>query len=181
MALKPSDFELSADGGQSGISIQDGNGDIIRSSGEVLIQAKGKVTMHGARIELKAPTEITAIKRQLGSPAVVNICHNLDAMGEYSSFKNLNELKADIPAIGPGFRKGNQVKSDNLDEERRKKEKEKLQLKLKELSEKDKEGTFELGPSILNIISSIPQSIEQDRLSQIAVGFRPIAGRMKGE
>ncbi|MGL6221909.1 MAG: hypothetical protein ACRC36_28045, partial [Lacrimispora sphenoides] len=183
MALKPSDIELSADGGQSGISIQDGIGDIIRSSGEVLIQAKGKVTMHGARIELKAPTEITAIKRQLGSPAVVNICHNLDAMGEYSSFKNLNELKADIPAIGPGFRKGNQVKSDNLDEERRKKEKEKekLQLKLKELSEKDKEGTYELGASILNIISSIPQSIEQDRLSQIAVGFRPIAGRMKGE
>ncbi|WP_313186954.1 hypothetical protein [Lacrimispora sp.] len=181
MALKPSDIELSADGGQSGISIQDGIGDIIRSGGEVLIQAKGKVAMHGARIELRAPTEITAIKRQLGSPAVVNICHNLDAMGEYSSFNNLNELKADIPAIGPGFRKGNQVKADNLEEERRKKEKEKLQLKLKKLSEEDKEGTYEFGSSILNIISSIPQSIEQDRLSQIAVGFRPIAGRMKGE
>lgn len=181
MALKPSDIELSADGGQSGISIQDGIGDIIRSSGEVLIQAKGKVSLHGARIELRAPTEITAIKKQLGSPAVVNICHNLDSMGEYSTFKNLNELKMDIPARDSGSCKGNQAKADNREEERRKKEKEKLQLKLKELSEEDKKDTYEFGPSIVNIISSIPQSMEQDRLSQIAVGFRPIAGRMKGE
>lgn len=181
IALKPSDIELSTSGGQSGISIQDGVGDIIRSSGEVLVQAKGEVALHGARIELRAPTEITAIKRQLGNPAVVNICHNLDFMGEYSTFKNLNELKTGIPARGPGFRKENQAKGDNLEEERRKKEKEKLQLKLKELSEEDEKGTYEFGPSIVNIISSIPQSIEQDRLSQIAVGFRPIAGRMEGE
>lgn len=181
MALKPSDIEVSADSTRSVISIQDSIGGVIRSSGEVLLQAEGKVSLHGARIELNAPTEITLIKRQLGSPAVVNICHNLDSMGEYSVFKNLEESKADIPARGPGSCKGNQVKTDNLEEERKKKEKEKLQLKLKELSEEDKGSTYEFGPSIVKIISSIPQSIEQDRLSQIAVGFRPVAGRMKGE
>jgi hypothetical protein len=181
MAFKPSDIELSAGDGQSGISVQDAVGNIIHSSGEMLIQAKGKVTLHGARIELKAPTEITAVKRQLGSPAVVNICHNLDSMGEYSVFTSLTELKAEIPNRGAGSSKGNQVRTDKLEEERRKKEKEKLQFKLKELSEEDKGSTYEFGASIVNIISSIPQSIEQDKLSQIALGFRPIAGKMKGE
>lgn len=181
MALKPSDIELSTDDGQTGISMQDGIGDMIHSSGEVLIQAKGKVALHGARIELKAPAEITAVKRQLGSPAVVNICHNLDSMGEYSVFTNLDELKADNLVRGSGYSKGNQVKTANLKEDTKEKEKEKLQLKLKELPAEDKDSTYEFGPSIVKIISSIPQSIEQDRLSQIALGFRPVAGRMKGE
>lgn len=181
MALKPSDIELSADGGLSGISIQDNIGDTIRSSGEVLIQAKGKVALHGARIELRAPTEITVVKKQLGNPAVVNICHNLDSMGEHTVFKNSGGLKGDISVSGPGSCKGNPVKAGNLEEDRRKKEKEKLRLKLKELSKKDQEGTYEFGSSIVNIISAIPQSIEQDKLSQIAMGFRPVAGRMKGD
>lgn len=181
MVLKPSDMELSTDDGKTGISIQDGMGGIIRSSKEVLIQAKGKVALHGARIELKAPAEITAVKRQLGSPAVVNICHNLDSMGEYSVFTNLDELKTDIPVSGPGSGQGNQVKTAYTKEEIKEKEKEKLQLKLKELSAEDKDSTYEFGPSIVKVLSAIPQSGEADRLSQIALGFRPVAGKMKGE
>jgi hypothetical protein len=63
MTFKPSDINLSSDSGQSCISIQDGIGNSIRSSGDILIQAKGKLYLHGTRIELNAPTEVTAIKR----------------------------------------------------------------------------------------------------------------------
>ncbi|GLB29792.1 hypothetical protein LAD12857_17150 [Lacrimispora amygdalina] len=178
MALRPSDMELSADNGKSEISMQDGVGNIIRSNGELLLQAKGKVVLRGKKIELMAPTEVTVVKRRLGNPAVVNICHNLDCMGESTILKNLSGSSEGT--AGPGSSLGNQQKMDKRTEERMKKEKEKMQLKMKELSE-DSSDSYEFGPSIVNIISAIPQSTEQDRLSQIAAGFRPISGRMKGD
>ena len=38
--------------------------------------------MQGTEVVLNAPSEITAVRREVGEPAVVNICHNLDAMGK---------------------------------------------------------------------------------------------------
>jgi hypothetical protein len=181
MTFKPSDINLSSDSSQSRISIQDGIGASIRSSGEMLIQAKGKISLHGRRIELNAPTEVTAIKRQLGSPAVVNLCHNLDSMGENSVFTNMDELNEKSSSGGPGIHLQNTSNSNILSEDRKKKEKEKLDLRLKKLSEDEDKRTYELGKSIINVISSVPQIIERDKLSQIAAGFRPVAGRMKGE
>lgn len=178
MALRPSNLELTADNGRSEISIQDGVGDIIRSEGELLLQAKGKVMLRGKKIELMAPTEVTVVKRRLGNPAVVNICHNLDCMGESTILKNLNGSEEE--SAGPGSSIGNQQKMDKRTEERMKKEKEKMQMKMKELAE-NKTTSYDFGPSIVNIISAVPQNPEQDRLSQIAAGFRPIAGRMKGD
>ncbi|WP_124065482.1 contractile injection system protein, VgrG/Pvc8 family [Clostridium sp. E02] len=178
MELKPSDIKLSADKGKSEISMQDGFGNMIYSKGELLLQAKGKVTLHGRRIELIAPTEVTVVKRRLGNPAVVNICHNLDCIGENTILNN--RYGSEGRTTGPSSDIENQQKVDKRTEERRKKDKEKMQLKMKELSE-DRGNTYELGPSIVNVISAIPQSIEQDKLSQIAAGFRPIAGKMKGD
>jgi hypothetical protein len=181
MAFKPSDINLSSDNRQSCVSIQDGIGTSMKSSGDILIQAKGKISLRGTRIELNAPTEVTAIKRQLGSPAVVNLCHNLDSMGENSVFINMDELKENSPSGGPGIHMQNTSNPNILSEDRKKKEKEKLDLKLKKLSEDEDKRTYELGKSIINVISSIPQIVEKDKLSQIAAGFRPVAGRMKGE
>ena len=178
MVLRPSKMELSADKGKSEIFMQDGFCNGIHSKGEVLLQAKGKVALHGRRIDLMAPTEVTVVKRRLGNPAVVNICHNLDCMGENTILNNRNG--SDGNTTGPSSDIGNQQKVNKRTEERRNKEKEKMQLKMKELSE-DRGNTYELGPSIVNVVSAIPQSTEQDRLSQIAAGFRPIAGRMKGD
>ena len=62
------------------------------------------------------------------------------------------------------------------------KEREKLKFKLKELMEDNDAGNgYELGASIVNIISAIPQCVGQDQISQIALGLRPIKGRMKGD
>lgn len=181
MSLKPSGINFSSNGDQSSISIQDVNGNSIKSSKEIFIQAKGKISIYGTQIELNAPTEVTAIKRQLGSPAIVNLCHNLDSMGENSIFTNLVAKDENSSSKGPGVLTEDTSISNNLREDRKKEVKEKLDLQLKKLSEEEDKRTYALGKSIINVVSSIPQVVEKDKLSQIAAGFRPIAGRMKGE
>lgn len=111
----------------------------------------------------------------------MNLCHNLDSMGENSIFTNLDEVNENSSSGGPGNHMQNNSKSNILSEDRKKEEKEKLDLRLKKLSEDEDKRTYELGKSIINVISSIPQIKEKDKLSQIAAGFRPVAGRMKGE
>ena len=70
--------------------------------------------------------------------------------------------------------------------ERRKKkpseeEKEKRELRLKELMVDSREETaYALGASIMDVLSAIPRPIEQDKIAQIALGTRPITGRMRG-
>lgn len=181
MSLKPSGINFSSNRNQSSISIQDVNGNSIKSSNEIFIQAKGKISIYGTQIELNAPTEVTAIKRQLGSPAIVNLCHNLDSMGENSVFTNLVAKDENSLSKGPGGLTEDTSISNNLREDRKKEVKEKLDLQLKKLSEEEDKRTYSLGKSIINVVSSIPQVVEKDKLSQIAAGFRPIAGKMKGD
>ena len=181
MSLKPSGINFSSNRNQSSISIQDVNGNSIKSSNEIFIQAKGKISIYGTQIELNAPTEVTAIKRQLGSPAIVNLCHNLDSMGENSVFTNLVAKDENSLSKGPGGLTEDTSISNNLREDRKKVVKEKLDLQLKKLSEEEDKRTYSLGKSIINVVSSIPQVVEKDKLSQIAAGFRPIAGKMKGD
>ena len=167
--------------GRSKISFNDSTGNSFRSCGNILIQAKGNVVIQGTKVKLNAPREITAVKRELGDPAVVNICHNLDAMGKQTMFRNLEELKLrNHPKRGRAYSRQQIISEENKirEEEKRKK----LQFELQKLFRQESErNNYELGASIVNVISAIPQGMEQDRISQIAIGFRPIAGRMKGE
>lgn len=177
--FQPSCMELSDVRGKTMISFQDSTGNRLKSSENILIQAEGNIFMQGTKVRMNAPTEITVIKRETGDPAVVNICHNLDAMGKQTAFYNLEE--PDLKNI-PGESKdhgGGQALSENL-KAGREEEKKKLQFELQKLlKEESEKNSYELGASIVNVISAIPQCSGSDRLSQIAIGFRPIAGRIK--
>ena len=51
---------------------------------------------------------------------------------------------------------------------------------MKELIENSNiETNYELGNSVMNVISAIPQIIEDNKVSQFAMGARTITGRMK--
>lgn len=178
MALLPSQIQLSADCEESQIAIRDGSGEHIFSKGPVLVQAKGKLGIYGTRVELRAPKEITAIKRQLGTPAVLNICHNLDSMGTHTTFEKVDVPKRKVLDGKASAYGSKTAKPETVDIEKIKKEKEKLKFKLQELlSQADKENACELEPSsIVAALSAIPQGMEADRLSRIAMGFRPISG-----
>ena len=178
LAVYPSAMELSSAIDESRVSLQDGVGNVVYSRKEIRIQAKGKVTIQGGKVDLMAPKEVAIVKRQLGSPCIVNICHNLDAMGRYSTFQAKKGKR--LPAArkrGPGQR-GSQT--EGRAEKGQIKKKEKLQFQMKELMEQEEKAQYELGASMIYVLAAIPQRIEMDPLAQIAAGFRPIGGRMKG-
>lgn len=181
LAFKPSMMELSGEGGESKLLFDDSTGNSIKSSGDILVQGRGKVTVQGRKVNIIAPKEITAVKRELGEPAVVNICHNLDAMGKQTTFNNLEDLQIQTVS-GKGIKKD---ELQQLSEEMRMVEREKrkkLWFEMQKLIAQDQErNNYNLGNSIIKIISAIPQCAEQDCISRIAVGFRPIIGRMKGD
>ncbi len=181
MVLRPSLVELAVDGGDSVLSINDAEGNTLKSSGEILIQAKGCVVIQGTKVAMNAPKEITAVKRELGEPAVVNICYNLDATGKQTEFNNLPVLSMRTVS-GSSSTIGGQVQISEEDLADKKEKAKKLRFELQELFRKEKEkNSYELGDSIIKIISAIPQYGESDQISRIAMGFRPVAGRMGGK
>lgn len=182
MTLQPYMVELTGKEAASKISLMDSTGESIVSDGNILIQAGGTVIIQGTKVNMDAPGEITAIKRELGDPAVVNLCYNLDAMGKQTVFHNLEKLSLKGVPKG-GAEGGNSSQNASIEEASgEKEEREKLLFKMQELMEQEKErNNYHLGEHIVNVISSIPQCAEPEELSRIAMGFRPILGRMKGE
>lgn len=181
MTLQPSMLELSGMVDNSKISLMDSTGESLVSDGDILIQAEGTVVIQGTKVNMNASGEITAIKRELGDPAVVNLCYNLDAMGKQTEFHNLEKLPTkSVPKGGSGGSGGQSVSPEQTMAEKEKREK--LRFKMQELMEREKEKTsYHLENHIVNIVSAIPQVVEQDEISRIAIGFRPILGVMKGE
>lgn len=181
LTLQPGLALLSGGEGKSEIAFRDDTGSSIISSGEILIQAAGKVTMQGTEVSIAAPSEITAVKRELGTPAVVNICNNLDAMGKKTTFRNLEELRIQSAPVKRRNQEREQTVLEKIMSGERD-EKQKKEFELEKLLEQENErNNFELGEDVVKIISAIPQCIGTDKITQIAAGFRPIAGRMKGK
>lgn len=182
MTLQPSMVELTGKEGTSKITMLDSTGENIVSDGNILIQAGGSVVIQGTKVNMNASGEITAIKRELGDPAVVNLCYNLDAMGKQTVFHNLEKLSLKSVPKG-GREEDNSSQNASMEEASGEKEKrEKLLFKMQELMEQEKEkNSYHLGEHIVNVISAIPECAEQEELSRAAMGFRPILGRMKGE
>ena len=179
LTLQPSLMELSALEGTSKIALEDGTGSSLTSKGEILIQAKGQILMQGTKVVLDAPNEITAVKRELGQPAVVNVCHNLDAMGKKTVFRNLEALRIQsLPTRSEHHDKEQTALQKIMNGEREEKKKEEFKME-KLLEQESERNKFELGASVVKIISAIPQCTGQDRNAQITAGFRPIAGSMR--
>lgn len=181
MTLQPDIIELSGDKGKSEITLEDGHGSSFNSCENILIQAKGNIIIKSETVSLSAPGEVTAIKRELDTPAVVNICYNLDAMGKQTSFRNLQELQIRNISASSGEHNGN-VPVTEKERAKEEEEKRKLRFEIQEwFRQERKDRHYELGAAIVNVISAIPQPTMQDRISQIAIGFRPIIGVGKHE
>lgn len=181
LMLEPSGLMLSGEEGRSQISFKDDAGGSIGTSENILIQAKGKVHIQGTKVALNAPQEITMVKWGWGDSAVVNICHNLDAMGKQTAFYNLEEVTLqNAPGESRAHEEG-QALSEEI-QRQKEEERKKRRFELQELMEQEeKESRYELGAAVLSVLSAVPQYAGKDKLSQIAAGFRPILGRMNGE
>lgn len=180
LELQPANLQLHSKLDDSGIILSDCGTASVQSKKNISIQADGNLMLNGHKVVLQAPKEITAVRRNAGSPTVFNLCNHVDSMGGYTSFKSPRQkVKGPLAGQSSGHQ-GAERELTTSESERLKEEQTKRLFQLKALTEQTV-YTYELGPAIMNVLAAIPQMTEPDELSRIAVGFRPIIGQVKGE
>jgi len=86
MYIKPEEAGFISINANSSLKIDDAIGTIINSSGSLLIQADNDVKVNGSNVLLRAPKEVTVVRRNTVNPTVLNTCHNFDIVGNIGGF-----------------------------------------------------------------------------------------------
>ena len=86
MRFNPELFEFLSLISGSRLALHDENGCSVRSTNRLRIQAKETVTVHGQNVSVTAPQEITAVKKDVADPTVINLCYDVDTCGGTARF-----------------------------------------------------------------------------------------------
>ena len=79
------------------VEISDSLGANIESSKELTVLAKKGVWLKASRISFLAPQEISLVRRDLASPAVINLCNGFDSIGKFGKVKMEGSGDAGFP------------------------------------------------------------------------------------
>jgi hypothetical protein len=79
------------------VEIHDSLGATIESSKELTVLAKKGVWLKASRISFLAPQEISLVRRDLASPAVINLCNGFDSIGKFGKVKMEGSGDAGFP------------------------------------------------------------------------------------
>lgn len=176
LSLKPRTIDLAAMKAGDAALIDDNFGCQITSGKEVLIQACGNVSINGAKVYMRAPQEISTVRRNLGEPTVMNLCHNVDAIGGKGKFhateKYLKPRKTKKgQLIASTYGSGEAQKMSK--QEKRKK----LKFTLAELQQQsDDEPKYDLSDVFQTVVAAVPQRTGGDQLARLSVGSRVLFG-----
>jgi hypothetical protein len=80
------------------VEIHDSLGANIESSKELTVLAKKGVWLKASRISFLAPQEISLVRRDLASPAVINLCNGFDSIGKFGKVKMERSGDVGFPA-----------------------------------------------------------------------------------
>ena len=179
-SMKPETMDLAATGTRDFTLLDDNFGCLINSEKEVLIQAKGNINISGTNVNLRAPNEVTAVRRDHILPTVLNLCHNVDtaggkgefyATGKYYNPRNVRRgsLTSTVSAVGEAGEKNQREK------------REKLRFEMERLlRQSNQEPEYDVSDIFQTILSAIPQQIETDELARLAVGSIVTVGSWEG-
>lgn len=176
LSVKPETIDLTAMESADSVLIDDNFGCRITCAKEVLIQASGNVSITGANVEMKAPQEMTSVRRNLGEPTVVNLCHNVDSFGGKGKFqatgKYLKPRKAGKGQLTSSeFGRGEDQKMT----EREKRNK--LKFELAELMrQSDIEPRYDITDVFRIVAAAVPQQTVTDELARFSGGSRVLFG-----
>ncbi len=68
------------------ISIEDDRGLGLHTAGKISLLAEGQVELKGKNVSMMAPKEATFVRKDILSPAVINLCNAFDSIGRVGSF-----------------------------------------------------------------------------------------------
>ena len=175
-SMKPETMELTAMESGSSALIDNNFGCRITSTKEMLIQASGNILITGTKVDMKAPKEMTAVRRNLGEPTVMNLCHNVDSSGGKGKFqatgKYLEPRETEKGQLTSSeFGKGEAQKM--AEREKRKK----LKFELAELMrQSDSESKYDITDVFQTVAAAVPQQTSKDELARLSSGSRVIFG-----
>ena len=87
MHLEPAAMGLlSMTGSTAEISIEDDRGLGLQTAGKISLLAEGQVELKGKNVSMMAPKEATFVRKDILSPAVINLCNAFDSIGRVGSF-----------------------------------------------------------------------------------------------
>lgn len=87
MHMEPAEMGLlSMTGSTAEISIEDGRGLGLQTAGKISLLAEGQVELKGKNVSMMAPKEATFVRKDILSPAVINLCNAFDSIGRVGSF-----------------------------------------------------------------------------------------------
>ena len=176
LSLKPETMDLTATETGDTFLVDDNFGCRISSGKEVAIQAVGNVNIYGATVSMQAPKEATVVRSSLGEPTVMNLCHNVDAIGGKGKFTATGKYlkrkgkKGKFTSIeyGSGEAQG------KAEEEKRKK----LKFELAELMKKNEtEPHYDISDVFHIALSAIPQRTAEDGFARFSAGSRVLFGK----
>ena len=170
--LAPQSMEFTSISGSTSVSLDDGSGIVMNTSSQLSICAEGDLTVNGASVSMNAPQEITAVKRKLGSPSVINLCNNVDISGAYTKFQGNGKAIPSLGAKQGKFSSEMRHIEGGINKLSEYEQRMKLGFKMMELLDNSyKEESFDILDILPSIISSIPKNTEEDELSRITVGL----------
>ncbi|MDR0469903.1 MAG: phage late control D family protein [Peptococcaceae bacterium] len=181
LSMKPETMDILAMESGDCALIDDNFGCRFASGKEMLIQAGGNISISGATVKMHAPQEMTAVRRSLGEPTVVNLCHNVDtiggkgqfqATGRYSRRRKSKKGELTVSEYGQG------EESAKAEQEKRKK----LKFEMAELlRQSDDEPRYDITDVFKEVLAAVPQRTARDKLAKFSAGSRVLVGNWEGE
>ena len=176
LSMNPETMFLSAMESTDSALIDDNFGCRFTSVNEVLIQASGNISISGAHVDMKAPQEMTVVRRNLGQPTVMNLCHNVDTEGGTGEVTTTGK-----PFVSRKTGEGQMTSSEyEMGEARKKAEQEilkKLKFKSAELLRQfSPESQFSIIDVFQTVVAAVPQKMSGDELARFSVGSRVLFG-----
>jgi len=176
LSLKPETMDLTATGTGDSALIDDNFGCRINSKKEVIIKAAGNISISGATVNLKAPKEMTMVRGSPGEPTVMNLCHNVDSIGEKGRFQATGKYnkhkgkKGNLSSIEYGAGET----STKAEQEKR----EKLKFELAKLiKQNETEPQYDISDVFQTALSAIPQRTPNDEFARFSAGSRVLFGK----
>ncbi len=81
------------------VELEDGSGINCLSNGNIVVSAKDDIEIKGKKVFLKAPKEISLVRKNIAVPAVINMCNGFDSVGAANVVKISKAGGGGFPAI----------------------------------------------------------------------------------
>lgn len=92
MYLKPSEMGFINRTDQNAeIALKDSASVQVRTNHKISVLAEGQVELKGRNVTMETPKEATLVRKDVISPTVINLCNDVDIIGESGSFSSNNE------------------------------------------------------------------------------------------